>query len=61
MGEEEPADDAADNVAGGQRNVDIECLDFGEPCRLKEDHRVAQDGVAAEDLSGPNDTVLGQD
>lgn len=56
--EEEPADDAADDVAGGEGDVDVEGLDLAEAGGLEEDDRVAEDSVAAENLGGPDDTVL---
>jgi len=56
--EEEPADDAADDVACREGDVDVEGLGLAEAGGLEEDDRVAEDGVAAEDLGGPDDAVL---
>lgn len=58
MGKQKPADNTADDVARRQRDVDVESLDFREPGLLKEQHRVTEDGITAQDLCGPNDTVL---
>lgn len=60
MREEEPADDPTDDVARGERDVEVEGLDLGEAGGLEEDDRVAENGVAAEDLGGPDDAVLGR-
>jgi hypothetical protein len=58
VGEHKPAKDAADDVACGQRNVDVECLEFREACCFKENDREAENGIATENLGGPNDTIL---
>lgn len=58
MGKQKPANYAADNVACGQGDVDIERLDFRKPCRSEKDDRVAKDGIAAKNLGGPDHTVL---
>ena len=58
MREKEPAEDTTDDVASGKRDVEVERLDFGETSCLEEDDGVGDQGVAAEDLSGPDDTVL---
>jgi hypothetical protein len=56
--EQKPANDAADNVACGKGNVDVKRLEFRKARRFEKDDRVAEDGIAAEDLGGPNDAVL---
>ena len=53
MGKQKPANDATNNVAGGERDIDVEGLSLRESCRLKENNGIPKDGVAAEDLSGP--------
>jgi hypothetical protein len=58
MREKKPANYAADNVACGKGDVDVERLEFRKPCRLEKNNRVAKEGIAAEDLGGPNYTVL---
>lgn len=58
MREKEPTDDTADDVAGRERDVDVEGLELSEAGRLQEDNRVTKDSVTAEDLSGPDDAVL---
>ena len=58
MRKEEPADDATDYVAGGEGDVEVEGLDLGESSGLEEDNGVAENGVAAEDLRGPDNAVL---
>jgi len=58
MREEKPADDATDDVASGEGDVDIKGLKLRKARRFEEDDRVAKDGVAAKNLGGPNDTVL---
>jgi hypothetical protein len=35
--EKKPANDAANNVTSGKRNVDVERLDLREACGLEED------------------------
>lgn len=56
--EEKPADDAADDIACGKGDVDIEGLQFGKPSGFEKDDRVTEDGIAAEGLSRPDDTIL---
>jgi hypothetical protein len=46
VGEEQPADDAADDVAGGEGDIDVEGLEFGEAGGFEEDDGVAEDGIA---------------
>ena len=58
MREQKPANDAADNVACRKRNIDVERLEFRKARSFEKDDRVAKDGVAAEDLGGPDDAVL---
>jgi hypothetical protein len=58
VGEHKPAKDAADNVACGKRNVDVECLEFREACSFEKNDREAENCIATENLGGPNDTVL---
>lgn len=58
MWEEEPTDDAADNVACGKGDVKVEGLDLREAGRLEENDGVTENGVAAKDLSCPDDAVL---
>jgi hypothetical protein len=60
MREKKPADDTADNVACRKGDVDVKRLDLRKPCRFEKDNRVAEEGVAAEDLGGPDDAVLSQ-
>ena len=61
MGKQKPANDATNNVAGGERDIDVEGLSLRESCRLKENNGIPKDGVAAEDLSGPDNTILCRD
>lgn len=56
--EQKPADDTADDVARRKGYIDIKCLDFCEACSFEEDNRVAKDGISAEDLGRPDNTVL---
>ncbi len=58
MREQEPADDATNDVASRQGNVDIECLKLRKARIFQEDDRVSKDRIATEDLSGPDDAVL---
>lgn len=58
MGKQNPANYAADNVACGKGDIDVERLEFGKPRRPEKDDRVAKDGIAAEDLGGPYYAVL---
>lgn len=58
MGEQKPANYAADNVACGKGDVDVERLEFRKPCRSEKDNRVAKEGIAAKDLGGPDYAVL---
>ena len=58
MWKQEPANYATNDIASGQRYIDIEGLEFGEASSFEKDHRVTQDGVTAEDLSSPDDAVL---
>ena len=53
----EPADHTADNIAGRQRNVQIQRLSLAKPGCLQKHDRVAEDGVSAKNLGGPNDAV----
>jgi hypothetical protein len=56
--EEKPADDSTDDVACRKGDVDIECLQFRKSSSFEKDDRVAEDGIAAEGLSRPDDTIL---
>lgn len=56
--EEKPADDAADDVACGKGDVDIEGLQLRKPSRFEKNDRVPEDGIAAEGLSRPDDAIL---
>ena len=47
MGEQKPANDTADNVACGKRNIDVKSLEFSESCCFEELHGVTKDGVTA--------------
>ena len=58
MWEEEPADDAANDIACRQRNVDVKGLELAEACPFQKDDRVPEDCIAAENLSRPNNAVL---
>lgn len=58
MGEQKPANYAANNVACGKGYVDVERLDFRKPRRLEKDDRVAKEGIAAKNLGGPDYAVL---
>ena len=58
MGEQEPTDNASYDVASGQRNVDVEGLKFRETRLLEEFHGVAEDGIATQNLSGPDNAIL---
>ena len=58
MRKEKPADYSADNVARRERDVDIKGLELSETCRLEENDRITKDGIAAKNLSGPDDAIL---
>lgn len=58
MGEESPADHAANDVTCGKSNVDVEGLEFGEASSLEEDNGESENGIAAKNLSGPDDGIL---
>lgn len=58
VGEKEPTDDTADDVASGEGNVYIECLNLREAGCFEEDYGVTEDGIPTEVLSGPNNAVL---
>ena len=58
MGEQEPTDNASYDVASGQRNVDVEGLKFRETRLLEEFHGVAEDGIATQNLSRPDNAIL---
>lgn len=56
--EEEPGDNTADDVASGQRDVEVQRSNLGESCGLKEGDSISDESVATENLSSPDDTVL---
>lgn len=58
MREQKAANNAANNVAGGKGNIDVERLKFRKACGFEKDDRVAENGVATKDLGSPNDAVL---
>lgn len=58
MREKKPANDTADNVACRKGDVDVKRLDLRKPCCFEKDNRVAEEGVAAEDLGSPDDAIL---
>lgn len=58
MWEQKPANYATDNIACGKGDVDVERLDFRKPRRPEKNDRVAKNGIAAENLGGPNYAVL---
>lgn len=58
MGKQKPANYAADNVACGKGDVDVERLDFRKTRSAEKEDRVAKDGIAAKDLGGPDNAVL---
>lgn len=58
MGEQKPANHAANNVACGKGYVDVERLDFRKSRSSEKDDRVAKDGITAKDLGGPDYAVL---
>ena len=55
---QELADNAADDVASRESDVNVEGLELGEAGSFQEDHRIAQNCVAAKDLSSPDDAIL---
>ncbi len=58
MREEQPADDTTDDITCGESDVDIESLESGKAGGFKKHDGVAKNGIAAEDLSCPDDAVL---
>ena len=56
--EKKPADNATNNVAGRQRDVDVEGLDFGEAGSFEEYDTVAEDGITTKDLRCPDNAIL---
>jgi hypothetical protein len=58
VGENQPANDTADDIARRKRDVDIKGLEFRETCSLEEDNGVSKEGISAKDLGRPYNTVL---
>ena len=58
MREKEPANNTTDDVASRKRDIDVKSLELGKARSFEKDNRVAEDGVPAEDLGGPDNAIL---